>query len=136
MLTRGAIPILFLTSACLGTALVAQEPAPISVQYARPIEPPATPLPSEGASAGVTKFSFLAYGDSRGSAATDGYVLNVEHARLMDFILAKIEAGASTPFPVRFVLQSGDAVVRGANAEMWNVSFSPIIERLTRRGVS
>ena len=33
---------------------------------------------------------------------------------------------------MRFVLQSGDAVLRGQNGAMWNVSFSPIIERLTR----
>ncbi len=31
-----------------------------------PISPPATPLPDESASAGVTKFSFVAYGDTRG----------------------------------------------------------------------
>ena len=51
----------------------------------------------------------------------------------MDVMLAKVEERASTPFPVRFVVQSGDAAVRGANAEQWNVSFSPIIERLTPR---
>jgi hypothetical protein len=38
----------------------------------------------------------------------------------------------ATPFPVRFVLQSGDAVLRGQSGAMWNVSFTPIIERLTR----
>ena len=135
MFIRGAIPILFLAAGCLGTALVAQEPAPISVTNARAIEPPATPLPSEGASAGVTKFSFFAYGDSRGTAATDGYVLNAGHSRLMDVMISKVEERATTPFPARFVVQSGDAAVRGANAEQWDVSFSPIIERLTRRGL-
>ena len=43
-----------------------------------------------------------------------------------------IHDSASTPFPIRFVLQSGDAVLRGQNGAMWNVSFSPIIGRLTR----
>ena len=51
----------------------------------------------------------------------------------MDFALAKIEALATTPYPARFVLHSGDAVLRGANGAMWNVSFTPIIERLSRR---
>ena len=39
---------------------------------------------------------------------------------------------ASTPFPVRFVVSSGDAVLYGPNGTMWNVSYVPIIERLTR----
>lgn len=120
-------------AACLGTALVAQEPAPALWPYARPIEPPATPLPPEDATAGISKFSFLAYGDSRADSASDGHLLNVEHTRLMDFMLAKIEALAPSPYPVRFVVQSGDAVVRGANREMWDISFSPIIDRLTQR---
>jgi hypothetical protein len=102
-----------------------------------PIEPPSTPFPSEAASAGVTRFSFLAYGDSRSGneagVAGDGQIINVEHTRLMDFALAKIEALATTPYPARFVLHSGDAVLRGANPTMWNVSFTPIIERLSRR---
>jgi acid phosphatase type 7 len=124
--------LLILLAACLGTALVAQEPAVVT-QYARPIEPPAAPLPSEDASASVTKFSFLAYGDSRGIAATDGHVLNAEHSRLMDAMIATIDQRTRTPFPVRFVVQSGDAALRGANYQQWDVSFSPIIERLTRQ---
>ena len=85
----------------------------------------------------MTRLSFLAYGDSRGAnepgVPGDGQVVHVEHTRLMDFALAKIEALATTPYPVRFVLHTGDAVLRGANAAMWNVSFTPIIERLSRR---
>jgi calcineurin-like phosphoesterase family protein len=128
--------ILVIATVVVAAAVVAQEPAPpVSVT---PIEPPAAPFPSEAASAGVTRFSFLAYGDSRGANEAgvpgDGQVVHVEHTRLMDFALAKIEALATTPFPARFVLHSGDAVLRGANAAMWNVSFSPIIERLSRRG--
>jgi hypothetical protein len=129
------IAILFVAATLAGDAFVAQEPAPaVSVT---PIEPPSTPFPSEAASAGVTRFSFLAYGDSRsGNEAGvpgDGQILNVEHTRLMDFALAKIESLASTPYPARFVLHSGDAVLRGANPTMWNVSFTPIVERLSRR---
>jgi hypothetical protein len=47
-------------------------------------------------------------------------------------MVAKVKALASTPFPVRFVLQTGDAVLNGTNGTAWNVSFSPLIERLTR----
>src|SRR3954454_14006361 len=49
-------------------ALAAQPPAAPQLWVAvRPIEPPATPLASEAASAAVTKFSFFAYGDTRSS---------------------------------------------------------------------
>ena len=48
-------------------------------------------------------------------------------------MISRKRESASTPFPIRFVLQSGDAVLRGSNGAMWNVSFTPIIERLTRR---
>ena len=41
---------------------------------------------------------------------------------------------AQGPDPVRFVLQSGDAVVNGRVPRMWNVSFVPLIDLLTRRG--
>ena len=96
------------------------------------------PLPSEAASAGVTRFSFIAYGDTRSGGAVDvpgdGQIVQVEHSRVVDKMIARVRQGASTPFPVRFALQSGDAVLRGQNAAMWNVSFSPIIERLTRGG--
>ena len=104
----------------------------------RPIAPPETPLPDEAASANVTKFSFIAYGDTRSGAEPgvpgDGAVLHQLHNELVSGMLAKIKALASTPYPVRFVVQSGDAVLRGQNAAMWNVSFSPIIERLTQTG--
>jgi hypothetical protein len=50
----------------------------------------------------------------------------------MDGMLAKVRELSATPYPVRFVLQSGDAVLRGQEAVRWNVGFTPIIERLTR----
>jgi len=128
----GFFLIRLLSVTLFGTALVAQHGVSV-----KPIDPPATPLPSEEASAGVTKFSFVAYGDSRSPSDLgtpgDGKILNIEHTRLMDFMLAKIDTLGSTPFPVRFAVHSGDAVVRGANPEQWNVSFTPIIERLTQR---
>ncbi|HEV8348303.1 MAG TPA: metallophosphoesterase [Vicinamibacterales bacterium] len=110
----------------------------------RPIEPPAVPLPPESETANVTKFSFFAYGDTRGAGTppgaapvpSDGDILHPIHSKIVDAMLARVQALATTPFPVRFVVQSGDAVLRGATGAQWNVSFTPIIERLTRAGVS
>lgn len=129
-----------LTATCAARAPVpappAPSPPPVSApapptagSAVRPIAPPRDSLPSEAASSGVTRFSFIAYGDTRG--LFDGKIVHPEHARLVDIMLARVKALASTPFPVRFVVQSGDAVSRGQNAAMWNVSFTPIIEKLT-----
>jgi hypothetical protein len=122
----------------IGAVAAAQQPptpAPPLV-LVRPIEPPATPLPGEAASAGVTRFSFIAYGDTRSGGAVDvpgdGQIVQVEHSRVIDRMIPRIQESTSTPFPIRFVLQSGDAVLRGQNGAMWNVSFSPVIERITR----
>jgi calcineurin-like phosphoesterase family protein len=108
-------------------------PPPATV---RAIEPPATGLPEEPASAGITRFSFVAYGDTRSandpSAPGDGTIIQLEHSRLVDRVISRTRELASTQFPIRFVLQSGDAVLRGTDAAMWNVSFNPIVERLTR----
>jgi hypothetical protein len=120
----------------IGTVAAAQQPPPASAPpfvLVRPIDPPATPLPSEAASAGVKRFSFIAYGDTRSGGAADipgdGQIVQAEHSLVVDRMIARVRQGASTPFPVRFALQS---VLRGQNAAMWNVSFSPIIERLIR----
>jgi hypothetical protein len=124
----------------LAVPIVAQQtaaPAAVPAWTAvRPIEPPAIPLPDEAASAGITRFAFVAYGDTRSSGAPnepgDADVVHPEHSRLADLMIERARAAASTPFPIRLVLHSGDAVLRGQNAAMWNVGFSPIIERLTR----
>lgn len=123
----------------IGTVAAAHQPPPASpppLVRVRPIEPPATPLPGEAASAGVTRFSFIAYGDTRSGGAADvpgdGQIVQVEHSRVVDRMIQRIHESAATAFPIRFVLQSGDAVLRGQNGAMWNVSFSPVIERLTR----
>ncbi|HJZ75761.1 MAG TPA: metallophosphoesterase [Vicinamibacterales bacterium] len=120
----------------IGAHRAEQPPAAPAWASVRPIEPPATPLPDEAASARVTRFAFAAYGDTRSSGSAtepgDGDIVQPEHSRLVDRLIARVREAASTPFPVRFVLQSGDAVLRGPNAAMWNVSFTPIIERLTR----
>jgi hypothetical protein len=97
-----------------------------------PIQPPTSPLPSETESADVTRFSFLVYGDTRGRY--DGLRIQHEHSLVVESMLAHIRAMADGPDPVRFVLQSGDAVVNGRFAQQWNVSFVPLIDRLTTEG--
>jgi len=96
------------------------------------ISPPATPLPPESQSGGTTRFSFIAYGDTRGRR--DGVAVQYEHSLIVDSMLAQIKRLQSTEYPVRFVLQSGDAVQHGQNAKEWNVSFVQLIDRLTTEG--
>jgi len=138
---RGARLILqaaIVVAAC-GIAVAQQVPAPPVPTWVavKPIEPPATPLPSESASAKVTRFSFVAYGDTRSGSGPggDAEIVHPEHSKVMDGVLQKVRERAATAFPVRFVLQSGDAVLRGQNGTMWNTGFTPIIERLTRANV-
>ncbi len=97
-----------------------------------PITPPAVALPDENASRDVTKYSFIAYGDTRGRR--DGVALQYEHSLIVDSMLAQVKQLQNTEYPVRFILQSGDAVQHGQNAKEWNVSFTPLIDRLTTEG--
>ena len=152
---RLTIPALILTSVC--AAVAAQQPVPVPApapaQPSRPAEPapppalvavraiapPARPLPSEAESAGITRFSFVAYGDTRSGSQPDvpgdGQVIQPEHNQLVGQIIARAREAASTPFPIRFVVQTGDAVLRGANGAMWNVSFTPVIEKLSAANI-
>jgi hypothetical protein len=93
------------------------------------IAPPRTPIPPEEATRGITKFSFIAYGDTRG--AFDGTQLQYEHSLVMASMLRTIAARANTNDPVKFVVQSGDAVTNGRSANQLNVSYVPVINRLT-----
>jgi 3',5'-cyclic AMP phosphodiesterase CpdA len=126
--------LILVSLACSLAALVAsaQEARPWATPLVavRPIDPPRRPLPSEAASATVRRFSFIAYGDTR--SQVDGEALQPEHGAVVDRMLAKARQLAATVYPVRFVLQSGDAVVRGNESAQWNVSFTPLIEKLTR----
>jgi hypothetical protein len=90
------------------------------------------PLPTDSASVDVTRFSFIAYGDTRGGR--DGLSLQANHQRVIESMLGTIKSLADGPDAVRFVLQSGDAVSDGRDAAQWNVSYSPLINRLTREG--
>jgi hypothetical protein len=116
---------LLLASLLLSGLCPGQQP-----ERVRAIAAPATPLPSEAASAGTSKFSFIVYGDTRGRQ--DGKALQYEHSMVVNGILAQVEKLQNSEFPVRFVLQSGDAVLAGETAEQWNVSFTPLIEKLTK----
>jgi 3',5'-cyclic AMP phosphodiesterase CpdA len=119
----------------LATSLAVLDALPGASQEAERvtrIAPPVTPLPPEGQSRDVTRFSFAVYGDTRGRR--DGVAIQYEHSLIVDSILAQIKGRQGTPYPVRFVLQSGDAVVNGRDAHQWNVSFVPLINRLTTEG--
>jgi len=105
----------------------AQEPKRIN-----PITPPKVPLQDEAASRLVAKFSFIVYGDTRGRR--DGVEIQYEHSLIADSMLKQTKKLQNTDYPVRFVLQSGDAVANGRDVKQWNVSFVPIIDRLTSEG--
>jgi 3',5'-cyclic AMP phosphodiesterase CpdA len=57
-----------------------------------------------------------------------------EHGLVVDDMLRTITRLERTPEPVRFVLQSGDAVVNGRDPKQWNVSFVSLINRITTAG--
>jgi 3',5'-cyclic AMP phosphodiesterase CpdA len=90
------------------------------------------PLPPEDASASVTKFSYIVYGDTRGRR--DGVELQYEHGLVVDGMLAAIKQLENTEYPVRWVMQTGDAVVNGGDARQWNNSFVGLVNRLTTEG--
>jgi hypothetical protein len=121
-------PIFLLFAALLAALRVppgaAQEP-----DHVKPITAPSKPLPPEDQSRRVSKFSFIVYGDTRGRR--DGLALQYEHSLIIDSMLSQIKKLDATEYPVRFVLQSGDAVQNGRIAAHWNVSFVPLIDRLT-----
>src|SRR5438093_1339871 len=126
---RVVIAVSFLVSALVSGSLPAEAQ---EEEQVTPIKPPARPLPDETASAGVTKYSFIAYGDTRGRR--DGIAIQYEHSLIVDSMLAQVKRLQTTKYPVRFVLQSGDAVVNGQDTQQWNISFVPVISRLTTEG--
>ncbi|MBV9482351.1 MAG: metallophosphoesterase [Acidobacteria bacterium] len=103
-----------------------------STERVNSIAAPKTPLPPEARSAAVTKFSFIVYGDTRGRR--DGAAIQYDHSMLVDSMLERIRNLQSTEYPIKFVLQSGDAVLDGRDVRQWNMSFVPIINRLTEDG--
>lgn len=128
------------TSAAVAAALLAVVARPpLAAQRAGVASPvvdtvvaitaPRTPLPPENATANITKFSFIAYGDTRGEF--DGLYPNTSHLSVVAEMVRRIRQRAGTDSAIRFVVQSGDAVVDGRNARMLNVSYVPVIDQLT-----
>jgi len=93
---------------------------------------PRVAIPPEAATAGVKRFSFIAYGDTRGRH--DGVELQAEHQLVIEAMLTTMKRATTSADSIRFVLQSGDAVVNGSFAKMWSVSYIPLINRLTQEG--
>ncbi|MBI4474321.1 MAG: metallophosphoesterase [Acidobacteria bacterium] len=128
MRTRWIIAFFLAAMPAWITAQTIQTPAQMVQSIARP----RNPLPDEEASAGVMKFSFIVYGDTRGRR--DGTEIQHEHSLVVDGVLAAIKRLETSDFPVRFVLQTGDAVVNGREARQWNTSFVSLINRITTEG--
>lgn len=113
--------------------LAGQQPAPAQrPDTVHAILPPATPIPPEAASARMTRFSFVVYGDTRGRR--DGVDVQYEHAMVVESMVRTITSLRNGPGPVKFVLQSGDAVVNGRDPAQWNVSFVGLVNGITRTG--
>jgi len=123
--------MLALIAIALPAALPAQG-APLTAPAAppAPILAARTPLPAEAASAGTNRFSFIAYGDTRGRH--DGVEIQAEHQLVIEQMLRTIKSMEGGPDPVRFVVQSGDAVVNGRDAKALTVSYIPLINRITQ----
>jgi 3',5'-cyclic AMP phosphodiesterase CpdA len=109
-----------------------QGPPTSAAGTVRTIAPPRSPLPSEAATAGVKRFSFIAYGDTRGRH--DGTQLQAEHQLVIESMLGAIKRARTSADSIRFVVQSGDAVNNGSFDQQWTVSYVPLIERLTTEG--
>jgi len=127
--SRWIIPIVLFVCLQFGSGTApGQQPA----ATVRAIPAPATPLPTEDQSAAVTRFSFIAYGDTR--STEDGIALQPVHTHLVDSMLRSIKRMQTSDFPVRFVLQSGDAVTNGSLVSQLNTSFVDVVSRLTQEG--
>src|SRR5436309_1964392 len=136
------IPTRYVAVLCLGTivalysdlsalrGLAGQQSVPAPV--VRAIAAAKRPLPPEEKSAGVTRFSYIVYGDTRGRR--DGVELQYEHSLVADSIVSTIKRLDTTEYPVRLVMQTGDAVLDGGDARQWNSSFVDVINRITIDG--
>jgi len=101
-------------------------------EQVRAIAAAKNPLPAEADSAGVTRFSYIVYGDTRGRR--DGIQEQYEHSLIIDSMIATIKRLSGGTVPVRFVLQTGDAVENGGIARQWNKSSIDLVSRLTTEG--
>jgi Calcineurin-like phosphoesterase len=125
---RAVVAVTLTTCVLQGTIKVQGQQA----ETVRPIPAPATPLPPESQSAGITRFSFLVYGDTR--SRHDGVYLQPDHLMVAEGMLDAIKRLKDGPDPVRLVLFSGDGVVDGRQVQQWNRSFVDIVARITKDG--
>jgi 3',5'-cyclic AMP phosphodiesterase CpdA len=128
----GAVLVACLVVASGSSAQTVPTPDTTTTEDVVAIAAPRFPIPPEAESAEVTRFSFLVYGDTRGRR--DGVNPQYEHSLIVESMLRRIDMLRVGPDPVRFVLQSGDAVVNGRDPRQWNVSFVGLINRLTQEG--
>ncbi|HEY7187378.1 MAG TPA: metallophosphoesterase [Vicinamibacterales bacterium] len=120
-------------AAAATASIAAQPPLVPEIHAVRPIAPPSAPLPPESATADVSRFAFIVYGDHRCDCSADAANENqTAHAQVVEALLARVKSRALTGRPIRFVVSSGDATFRGQNAERWNNVFTPIVERITQ----
>jgi hypothetical protein len=128
----------FLAAVCVAGASIASAQTPVaarpdSVPKVIAIDAPVPPLPAEQATAKIKKFSFIAYGDTRNSL--DGSQLQEVHGQIVESLLAKAASLAAQSDSVRFVLSTGDAVPVGQRVDMLNVSFIPLVNKITAAGL-
>jgi hypothetical protein len=97
------------------------------------ITAPRAAFPSEKTTSKIRRFSFIVYGDTRNS--NDGTILQEAHGLVVNSLLARAASLAKGPDPVRFVVSSGDAVANGQKPEQLNVSFVPVVNRITGAGI-
>src|SRR5436190_18875821 len=119
-----AYAFVFALASLPGLAAEQASQAPLSVQA---IARAKNPLPPEEASASVTRFSYIVYGDTRGRR--DGIEVQYEHSLVVGGVLEAIKRLEATDYPVRFIMQTGDAVFDGGDPRQWNVSFVGLINR-------
>src|SRR5713101_7759783 len=92
--------VLLAVSLLAASSLTVLDAMPVAAQETErvtAISPPTTPLPPEAQSRGVTRFSFIAYGDTRGRR--DGVAIQYEHSLIVDSMLAQIKRLATTQYP-------------------------------------
>ena len=98
--------VAILCAAAFASSARAQQPAaaPPRADTVVAIAPPRAPLPAEAASADVTRFSYIVYGDTRGRR--DGIDPQYEHSLIVDGMLRVIlnsswtERERGSPFEV------------------------------------
>ena len=125
----------FLPAAIAAAALFARPvpgQLPSSLRTVQPVSAPRFPLPPEPATADSTHFSFIFYGGMRGRA--DGEEIAFEHSLVVQTMIDTINARKGGSEPIRFILSNGDAVLDGRDPKQWNISWLPLVDRLTTEG--